>query len=81
MKCRRHSRQPAVTSASILVQSLPLGLCCFVDGAFSSGLGVAAFGMVLCDANGTFFVAKNGPLPHCSDSYLADMMACREALS
>ncbi|XP_019168538.1 PREDICTED: uncharacterized protein LOC109164462 [Ipomoea nil] len=54
---------------------------CFVDASFHHATGEASYGVVLISPDGSFVAARNGTLPTCFSPFMAEAMACKEALS
>ncbi|XP_019171115.1 PREDICTED: uncharacterized protein LOC109166684 [Ipomoea nil] len=54
---------------------------CYVDAGYRHATGEASFGVVLLSLNGTFMAAWNGRLPTCFSPFMAEALACKEALS
>ncbi|XP_019151064.1 PREDICTED: uncharacterized protein LOC109147861 [Ipomoea nil] len=54
---------------------------CFVDASFRHATGEASYGVVLLSPDGSFIAARNRILPICFSPFMAEAMACKEALS
>ncbi|XP_019177743.1 PREDICTED: uncharacterized protein LOC109172948 [Ipomoea nil] len=57
------------------------GLRYSFDAGYVVASGMGVFGIILQRADGGFIVAKNGPLPTCQGPFMAEALACKEALS
>ncbi|XP_019184367.1 PREDICTED: uncharacterized protein LOC109179317 [Ipomoea nil] len=54
---------------------------CRVDGGYLQETGQAALGVLLLDTDGGYVSAFSGPLQGCSSPLMAEVLACKEALS
>ncbi|XP_019189517.1 PREDICTED: uncharacterized protein LOC109183944 [Ipomoea nil] len=54
---------------------------CYVDAGYREDTGEATYGIVLLSPEGSFFGGKNGRLPNCLSPFMAETLACKEALS
>ncbi|XP_019179952.1 PREDICTED: uncharacterized protein LOC109175154 [Ipomoea nil] len=54
---------------------------CFVDASFRHATREAYYGAVLLSPDGSFIAARNRILPTCFSPFMAEAMACKEALS
>ncbi|XP_019179273.1 PREDICTED: uncharacterized protein LOC109174494 [Ipomoea nil] len=54
---------------------------CYVDAGYRHATGEATFGAVLLLSDGTFMAVQNGRLPTCFSPFMAETLACKEALS
>ncbi|XP_019179708.1 PREDICTED: uncharacterized protein LOC109174921 [Ipomoea nil] len=54
---------------------------CYVDAGYQEDTGEATYGIVLLSPEGSFLAAKNGRLSNCLSPFMAEALACKEALS
>ncbi|XP_019158174.1 PREDICTED: uncharacterized protein LOC109154890 [Ipomoea nil] len=54
---------------------------CYVDAGYREDTGEATYGIVLLSPEGSFLAAKNGRLSNCLSPFMAEALACKEALS
>ncbi|XP_019162200.1 PREDICTED: uncharacterized protein LOC109158758 [Ipomoea nil] len=74
----RGTAAPTTTTADGDIDSTPR---CYVDAGYREDTGEATYGIVLLSPGGTFIAAKNGRLSNCLSPFIAEALACKEALS